>query len=173
LKGEEYQFKVKARQEGSVPSEPATPTAEAEQTTEPNVNDDSGSDFTVRLGVGVAYNTRETIQVQFYDGYHFSLWLEPGSFGLKLNYRNTVGTFRQTTTLDADLLYNTGFLYGGAGAGIFNFGDEDGGETEVNLNAVAGIGFSIGGIYPYVEYRFPFSRGSRDEVVSGGILYSF
>jgi len=180
VEGEEYQFKVLATQEGTVPSEPTRaqrdPSPSPQPSTQSTVSrdDDDGDGFAFRLGVGLSYNTRETIEVQYYDGYQASLWLElPSSLGLKFNYRNTTGTFQQGSTVDVDLLYNTGFLYGGAGLGIFEFGDELFKNNSYNLSAVAGVGFSMGGIYPYVEYRYPFSRGQRDDVLSGGILYSF
>lgn len=179
ISGEGYQFKVLARQEGSVPSR--TPTVEREATEseevlESEVGADPGGSFTTRLGVGLAYNTRETVELQYYDGYQFSLWVEPfSSLGLKMSYRNTTGTFRQISTLDFDLLYNTGFFYGGTGIGLFNFRQNvfDYKTNDYNLNAVVGAGFSMGGIYPYVEYRFPFSKDRRDQVLSGGVLYSF
>ena len=178
LDGEDYQFKVLADQEGSVPERPTqaqrqTPT-QPDPRSDVSPDSDDGSGFSVRLGVGLAYNTRETIEVQYYDGYQASLWLElPSSLGLKINYRNTTGTFQQSSALDFDLLYNTGFLYGGAGLGIFNIGGSLTEENSYNLSGVAGVGFSIGAIYPYVEYRYPFSRGRRDDVLSGGLLYSF
>lgn len=179
IKGEEYQFKVLAEQEGTVPSQPATARRQPEPDPQPepqsNVSqEDDGDGFAFRLGVGLAYNTRETIEVQYYDGYQASLWLElPSSLGVKFNYRNTTGTFQQSSAVDVDLLYNTGFLYGGAGLGIFNIGGSLTENNNYNLSGVAGVGFSIGGIYPYVEYRYPFSRGRRDDVLSGGLLYSF
>lgn len=180
LDGTDYQFKVLATQEGTVPSRPTQaqrePSPSPQSSTRSNVNrdDDDGDGFAFRLGVGLSYNTREKIEVQYYDGYQASLWFElPSSLGLKFNYRNTTGTFQQGSTVDVDLLYNTGFVYGGAGLGIFEFGDKLFKNNSYNLSAVAGVGFSLGGVYPYVEYRYPFSRGQRDDVLSGGILYSF
>lgn len=181
LTGQGYQFKVLARQEGNVPKR--TPTAErrapaTEQTEIPetDLDRDEGGGFSTRIGVGLAYNTRESVELQYYDGYQFSLWFETASsLGLKISYRNSTGTFRQISTLDFDLLYNAGFLYGGTGIGVFEFNNNvfDYETNNYNLNAVLGAGFSIGAIYPYVEYRFPFARERRDEVLGGGFLYSF
>lgn len=173
LTGHGYQFKILADRERSV--SPRPPTVQRDEPSETEVSQDGGG-FSTRLGVGLAYNTRETVQVQYYDGYQFSLWLETGSsIGLKATYRNTTGTFRQISTLDFDLLYNAGLIYGGMGVGFFDFKENilDYKSNSYNLNAVLGAGFTFGPIYPYVEYRFPFSRGRRDEVMSGGFLYSF
>lgn len=176
LTGQGYQFKVLARREGTVPNQTPTPTVK--RTTEPqsDIEPDVDTGFSTRLGVGLAYNTRESVQFQYYDGYQFSFWLEAASsLGLKMSYRNATGTFRQISTLDFDLLYNAGFLYGGTGIGVFNFNENlfEYKSNSYNLNAVIGAGFTIGSIYPYVEYRFPFARERRDEVLSGGFLYSF
>jgi hypothetical protein len=177
IEGEDYQFKVLATQEGSGPTRPARAQRQtpSQPETRSNVNQgDNDGGVTARLGVGLAYNTREQIQVQYYDGYQASFWLElPSSLGLKVNYRTTTGTFRQSRAVDLDLLYNTGFLYGGAGLGIFQIEEDLFENNRYNLSGVVGIGFSLGGIFPYVEYRYPFSRGQRDDMLSGGLLYSF
>lgn len=177
IEGEDYQFKVLAAQEGTVPSRPARAQQQTPSQPETRSEVDRGGDddgFTARLGIGLAYNTREKIEVQYYDGYQASLWLElPSSLGLKINYRTTTGTFRQNRAVDLDLLYNTGFLYGGAGLGIFQIEEDLFKNNSYNLSGVVGVGFSIGGIFPYVEYRYPFSRGQRDDMLSGGLLYSF
>ena len=176
MEGKDYQFKVLATQEGSVSSRPtrAQRQTSSRPETPSNVDQSGGEGVTARLGVGLAYNTREKIQVQYYDGYQASLWLEfPSSLGLKINYRSTTGTFRENRAVDLDLLYNTGFLYGGAGLGIFQIEEDLFKNNRYNLSGVMGIGFSMGGIFPYVEYRYPFSRGQRDDMLSGGLLYSF
>ncbi len=180
LEGENYQFKVLAEQEGTIPTQ--EPTAQRQQdratTTMDDGDDEDDSDVvTIRLGGGLSYNTRETIQVQFYDGYQLSALIKPASASLALraSYRIRTGTFRQTRTLDFDLLYEASFFYLGPSIGVFDF---DGSAFEYesnqyNLSSVVGIGFSLGPFYPYVEYRYPFARGLRDDVLGGGIMVSF
>jgi len=184
LEGDDYQFKVLAEQEGTIPTrQPHKPTAQRdrqkEQSSEESSEDDSDEEGFLRLraGVGLTYNTRETIQPQFYDGYQFSASIKPKPipFALRMNYRITTGTFNQSSTLDLDLLYDGGFYYIGASAGIFDFDENvfEGSANKYNLNLVSGLGVQIGGIYPYIEYRFPFSRNLRDDSFGWGILYTF
>lgn len=174
IEGQNFQFKVLARREGPVRSQRQS----ANRSEEPSQTvGDEEDRFKLKVGIGLSYDARETIEVQYYDGYQASLAFAfpRASLEIRANYRNSTGTFRQDRTFDLDLLYSGGVYYVGAGVGMY--GPKDGffgfNENKYNLSGIGGIGFSIGWIYPYIEYRIPFSRGNRDDVLSGGILYTF
>ena len=175
LKGQNFQFKVLARREGPAPGARPTSQTDDESTAEESDGEDA---FNVKIGGGLSYNARQTIEVQYYDGYQVAFAIEStaASLEFRANYFKSTGTFSQEEVIDVDLLYNGGFYYVGAGAGMFNSSNDffDFENNQYNLNGVGGIGFTLGDrVYPYIEYRIPFSRGKRDDVLSGGLLFVF
>lgn len=170
LEGQDFQFKVIARREEGPPR--------AQQEAEPSpTGDDDLDNVNVMVGGGLSYNTRQSIEVQFYDGYQGLIAVEfpKANFEIKASYRNNVGVFSQEEVVDIDLLYDRGFYYLGAGGGAYAF---EGSfftfrSNSYNLNGVAGIKLSFDWVQPYIEYRVPFSRDRRDDMLSGGMLFAF
>lgn len=171
LEGQDFQFKVIARREEG------PPTAQQEAEPSPTEDDDEPDNVNVKIGGGLSYNARQSIEVQFYDGYQGLVAVEfpKVNFEIKASYRNNIGVFSQKEVVDLDLLYDRGFYYLGAGGGAYSFDDSffDFGSNRYNLNGVAGIRLSFDWIQPYIEYRVPFSRDRRDDMLSGGVLFTF
>jgi hypothetical protein len=179
LEGQDFQFKVIARREEAPPSrQPTAQRPAAEQDPELSSAGDRGPDnVDIKVGGGLSYNARQSIEVQFYDGYQgvIALGFPKVNFEIKASYRNNVGVFSQEGVLDVDLLYDGGFYYLGAGGGAYSFEDDffDFESNSYNLNGVVGVRLSFDWIRPYVEYRVPFSRKQRDDMLSGGVLFAF